>query len=155
MIEIEVPPLRQRRRTSFRWRGTSWRKRPPDLRIARLRLDATTLDYLTAYAWPGNVRELENAIERAAVFCKDGVIRPRTCLRGSLVRPAHRRLELRGSGQSLQEVERRHIQAVLESVGGNRRKAAQVLGISTATLWRRLKVEEVRSVFSQFSVGGR
>ncbi|MHB8972930.1 MAG: AAA-type ATPase lid domain-containing protein [Pirellulaceae bacterium] len=109
------------------------------LGMTRLRLDSTTLDCLSAYAWPGNVRELENALERAAVLCKDGVIHLEDLPVGivrSAYAPAGAPLR---SGRSLQEVEHRHILAVLESVGGNRSQAAQVLGISPATLWRRLK----------------
>ena len=76
VIEIEVPPLRQRREDIISLARHLVEKTAARLGIARLRLDATTLDCLSSYAWPGNVRELENAIERAAVFCKDGVIRP-------------------------------------------------------------------------------
>jgi two-component system, NtrC family, response regulator HydG len=137
VIEIEVPPLRKRREDIVSLARHLVEKTAARLGIARLRLDATTLDCLSSYAWPGNVRELENAIERAAVFCRDGVIRPEN-LPAGITRPAPASGPL-GSGQSLQEVEERHIQAVLESVGGNRRKAAQLLGISSATLWRRLK----------------
>ncbi len=139
VIEIEVPPLRERRDDIISLARHLVDKTAARLGIARLRLDATTHDCLTAYAWPGNVRELENALERAAVFCKDGVIRPEN-LPAAITRPAADDPGTAASGsQSLQAVARRHIQTVLASVGGNRRKAAEVLGISTATLWRRLK----------------
>ena len=109
------------------------------LGIARLRLDATTLDCLSSYSWPGNIRELENAIKRTAVFCKDGVIRPEN-LPAGITRPApDPRRGIADNHPSLLEVEGQHIQAVLDSVGGNRRQAPKCLGISRATLWRRLK----------------
>jgi two-component system, NtrC family, response regulator HydG len=139
VIEIEVPPLRKRREDIISLARHLVEKTAARLGIARLRLDATTLDCLSSYAWPGNVRELENAIERAAVFCRDGVIRPEN-LPASVTRPAPAPSgETPHSGRSLQEVEQQHIQTVLDSVGGNRRKAAHILGISSATLWRRLK----------------
>jgi DNA-binding NtrC family response regulator/predicted hydrocarbon binding protein len=139
VIELEVPPLRQRREDIVSLARHLVAKTAVRLGMTRLRLDATTLDCLSAYAWPGNVRELENALERAAVLCKDGVIRPEdlpTVIVGSAGSAAGER---QGGGQTLQEMERQHIQAVLASVSGNRGKAAQVLGISPATLWRRLK----------------
>ncbi|MHB8863343.1 MAG: sigma 54-interacting transcriptional regulator [Pirellulaceae bacterium] len=139
VIELEVPPLRKRREDILSLARHLVEKTAVRLGISRLRLDSTTLDCLSDYDWPGNVRELENALERAAVLCKDGIIRPED-LPSGIVRSAYASTGTPcGSGQSLQEVERRQIQAVLESVGGNRRKAAQVLGISPATLWRRLK----------------
>jgi len=138
VIEIEVPALRQRPEDIVPLARHLVEKTALRLRIPRLRLDATTLDYLTSYAWPGNVRELENAIERAAVFCKEGVIRPED-LPAAVSRRGPTPLSAESSRQSLREVEQQHIHAVLDSVGGNRRRAARILGISAATLWRRLK----------------
>jgi len=144
VIEIEVPPLRERVEDIlplvryFVERFSKKMKRP------QLRLDATCLDYLQAYPWPGNVRELENAIERAAVMCKDEVIRPED-LPPSVVEASSRRSE-GASGpvlsRTLAEVEAAHIQAVLERVDGNRSRAATILGISPTTLWRKLKQQE-------------
>ncbi len=137
VIEIEVPPLRDRPEDIVPLARHLVEKTAARLHIARLRLDSTAIDCLTSYPWPGNVRELENAIERAAVFCKGGVIRPEDLPAGIT---HHAQAALPGAvNRSLQEVERQHIQAVLDSVGGHRRRAAEILGISTATLWRRLK----------------
>jgi transcriptional regulator with PAS, ATPase and Fis domain len=144
VIEIEVPPLRDRPEDIVSLARHLVAKTARRLGLDTLRLDSTALDYLTSYRWPGNVRELENVLERAAVLCKGGVIRPEdlpvsvtgASVTGTGTTPPR---FAPGGGQSLQEVERRHIQAVLESVGGNRTRAAKILGISTATLWRRLK----------------
>jgi len=135
VIEMQVPPLRERREDIPSLARHLVEKTAVRLGMARLRLDSTTLDCLCAYAWPGNVRELENVLERAAVLCKDSVIRPEDLPTG-LAQSAG---QLSGSGRSLREVEHRHIQTVLSSVSGNRSKAARILGISPATLWRRLK----------------
>ncbi len=94
------------------------------------------LDALTSYAWPGNVRELENSIERAVALCRgsriDRVDLPRRIL--------ERRIETPSEGiPSLQTLERAHIMDTLEKVGWNRKRAAELLNISTTTLWRRLK----------------
>jgi two-component system, NtrC family, response regulator HydG len=88
---------------------------------------------LLAYAWPGNIRELEHALERACVVARDAVIDrddlPESLLVAGTAPPIH----------SIAERERRHVETVLASVGGNRRRAAAVLGISPSTLKRRLR----------------
>ncbi len=139
VIEIEVPALRNRREDIVSLARHLVAKTAARLGMDQLRLDSTALDCLNSYNWPGNVRELENVLERAAVLCRDGVIRPEDLPLGiaqTLSAPLHLQT---ASDQSLQEVQRRHIQAVLESVGGCRSRAAKILGISSATLWRRLR----------------
>jgi two-component system response regulator HydG len=108
------------------------------LKIPRLTLDATCLDHLHAYPWPGNARELENALERAAVVSEDGRIRPENLPPG-MRQPGTGRPLPGGERPTLADLERRHILAVLDETGGNRTRAARILGISTTTLWRKLK----------------
>ena len=99
-------------------------------------LDPRVLDALMAHDWPGNIRQLENSIERGAALC-----------RGNRIQVEDMPIRLReassaGEGatiQSLQEMERTHILSTLERVNGNRKQAAELLQISTTTLWRRLK----------------
>ncbi len=139
VIEIEVPALRNRREDIVSLARHLVAKTAARLGMDQLRLDSTALDCLNSYNWPGNVRELENVLERAAVLCRDGVIRPED-LPLSIAQTLSAPLHLQSaSDQSLREVQRRHIQAVLESVGGSRTRAAKILGISSATLWRRLR----------------
>jgi transcriptional regulator with PAS, ATPase and Fis domain len=111
-----------------------------------LRLDATCLDCLLEYAWPGNVRELENAIEHAAVFCRDNVILskylPSHILRKS--EPRDQQEETDSFHRSLADVEWDHIQRILSATNGNRAEAAKILGIGEATLYRRLRESEQR-----------
>ena len=94
------------------------------------------MDLLTAYAWPGNVRQLENSIERGVALCQSTEIRvedlPMRLKEESLVREGE-------TIHSLQVMERSHILNTLEQVGWNRKRAAELLQISTTTLWRRLK----------------
>ena len=139
VIEIEVPPLRKRQEDVVSLARHLVAKTAARLGLDKLRLDSTALDCLTSYTWPGNVRELENVLERAAVLCKNGVIHPED-LPANIAQAVEPHLPLPdGSGQSLQEVEQRHIRAVLDSVNGNRTEAAKILGISSTTLWRRLR----------------
>ena len=99
-------------------------------------IDDAAMDRLVGYRWPGNVRELENAIERAvALCCGDRISVDDLPLH---VREPKRLVPDTGI-QSLPGVERRHILETLDKVGWNRKRAAQLLQISTTTLWRRLK----------------
>ena len=139
VIEIDVPALRDRPEDIVPLVTHFAKKLSKRLDLPDLRIDASCLDYFRSYAWPGNVRELENAIERAAVLGGDGVIRlehlPRQMLDPDF---SGRHLDLT-TPRTLAEVELDYTRIILRSVGGNRRRAARVLGISTATLWRKLK----------------
>ncbi len=142
VIEIDVPPLRQRREDILPLARYFVKQLAKKLKLPDVRLDSTCLDYLQAYAWPGNVRELENALERAVVLCIDGVILPEH-LPPHIVHAHLAADESKlGPARSLADVEERHIRSVLKMVGGNRTRASKILGISTATLWRKLKRQQ-------------
>jgi DNA-binding NtrC family response regulator/predicted hydrocarbon binding protein len=139
VVEIEIPPLRNRKEDILPLARFLMKKLAKRLEIPKLQFDVSCIDYLQSYPWPGNVRELENAIERAAVFSTDGMIVPEnlppqvidqvTLKSGSAVR----------AEMSLAQVEREHILTVYRATGGNKTQAARILGISPVTLWRRLK----------------
>jgi two-component system, NtrC family, response regulator HydG len=139
VIEIEIPALRDRPEDILPLARYFVQKFSRQMKLPRLRLGAACIDLLQAYAWPGNIRELENAIERSAVLSRDDLILPEylppTVLYGS--RPA---APAGGASRALAHVEADHIQTVLRQTGGNRSRAARTLGISPATLWRKLKV---------------
>jgi two-component system, NtrC family, response regulator HydG len=138
VIEIPIPPLRQRRDDLLPLARHFTRLLAARLKMPRLRLDATCADYLLRYDWPGNVRELENAIEHAAVLSANNLILPEH-LPGHIVHAgATPQAATADRSRTLAEVERAYIQAVLESVEGNRTRAARSLGISPSTLWRKL-----------------
>ena len=141
VISVELPPLRARGEDVLRLARYFVEK-------AAVRMDRPTpvlnpgaLSLLRAYTWPGNVRELENAMERAVALCRDDEIRevdlPPT-LRKAQVSD---RVKFSGEGVelvSLDEIERRHITAVLAALDGNKTWAAKVLGLDRRTLYRRL-----------------
>lgn len=139
VVEIEVPPLRSRPEDILPLARLLIKKIAAKLKIRKLNLDATCVDLLLASPWPGNVRELENVLERAAVLSTDGLILPEH-LPSKFVNQAEvvsARSELYDG--TLGEVEQKYIQKVLNETGGNRTRAAKILGISPATLWRKLK----------------
>lgn len=99
---------------------------------------------LATYPWPGNVRELENVIGNACMMA-DGNLIDIEDLPERLRKPLHEDLGGNEIFLSLEEVQRRHVLRVLESVGGNKARAAEVLGIGRATIYQllsRMKPEE-------------
>jgi DNA-binding NtrC family response regulator/predicted hydrocarbon binding protein len=140
VMELRLPPLRERREDILPLARHFGERLKERLGLPRFVLDSTCLDALTAYDWPGNVRELENALERAAVLSEDGRIRPEH-LPAPVVR-RRSRPEIEGGNQTLESVEREHVEAVLGRCEGNRTRAARVLGVSPSTLWRKLQAWE-------------
>lgn len=110
------------------------------------------LALLHGYPYPGNVRELENAIERAVTFCREEDIAPHHLperMRANVARetPAGDGtgpplLVPDGALPPLKDIERRYIRYVLERTGGNKRRAAELLGIGRRTLYRRLGIRD-------------
>ena len=115
------------------------------------KVDPAAMGRLTEYTWPGNVRELENAIERACAFSEGGVIRasdlPPHVLHESGTPEKAPDSEWR-IGQPLDDFvrhqERRYIEMTLKFNAGSREKTASMLGISIATLYRKLDLKHHR-----------
>ena len=107
----------------------------PDEEAAQFSRDA--MDCMLAYAWPGNVRELENCVQRALAAAPAPLIQPPDLpphlARLASVEPAP------PAPTYLEQAERRAILEVLQLAGGNRVEAAQRLGVSKATLYRKLR----------------
>ncbi|HEY2106194.1 MAG TPA: sigma-54 dependent transcriptional regulator [Candidatus Binataceae bacterium] len=102
--------------------------------------DTGFLEALKAYPWPGNVRQLRNVIERALVVSSGPLLTTADLppeLRRS--RPGPPVLEVSIGDSSLEEVEREMINRTIEFAGGNKTKAAEMLGISLRTLYNRLE----------------
>ncbi|GAB5550363.1 MAG: sigma-54 dependent transcriptional regulator [Sandaracinaceae bacterium] len=104
----------------------------------RMAVTRDALDVLSGYSWPGNVRELENVIERAVVLSKDDQLTPDD-LPGQITRAERRAGDLTFSiGTPLEEIERRVIRATLDHTRGDKQLAAQLLGISARTIYRKV-----------------
>lgn len=139
VIEIEVPPLRIRQDDILPLAEYFIKRFRVKLGLPGLRLDSTCIDYLQNYSWPGNVRELENTMERAAILTPDAVIKPEYLPHFMTHGRTAVKVNTDPRSVSLQQLETEHIRTVLELCGGNRTKTAKTLGISAATLWRKLK----------------
>jgi DNA-binding NtrC family response regulator len=154
---IEVPPLRERREEILPLASAFL-----EATNASLRFDDEVVRCLEGYAWPGNVRELRNVVERASLLAREGVVRVEDLPREMLVRreeaperaavigarsfsppPADGEPSFEGGGlvssASLQDMERDRILEVLNTTRWHRNRAAEILGISVRTLYRKIK----------------
>ncbi len=137
VCHIHIPPLRERRRDILPLARHFLSKHASKNGKVVRTLDAEAAGRLHSYAFPGNVRELENLVA-SAVLVETG----ERLTAGSLS-PPESSGDRSGGWDSdllpLTEVEKRHIQTVLQAAGGNRTRTAQILGIGLRTLQRRLK----------------
>jgi two-component system, NtrC family, response regulator HydG len=143
VVELAVPPLRQRRADILPLARVFLAQVAGRTKARATSFTAKAAEQLQRYAWPGNVRELENAIERAVVMASGALIDV-----GDLpfeIANAAAGSWIAGDDRSLADVERGYILAVLEAHGGNRRKAAEQLQIGQATLYRKLAAYGVTS----------
>lgn len=141
VIQFHMPPLRERRDdipllVRYFLDGEAAareRKRPLEIHEDALKL-------LVAYDWPGNVRELQNALERAAVVVSGQKIRADDLPERVLETPAPKlvRNEEAPRNPTMEMIEQAYILWVLEAEGGNKTRAAEVLGIDPSTLYRKL-----------------
>jgi DNA-binding NtrC family response regulator len=108
-------------------------------------VSADAMAALMHYHWPGNVRELEHAVERAAILANGPSIRVR-----DLPPEVTHTSQTRGGDDTLDLTaqERVMIERALERFGGNRKKAAAALKISTVTLWRKMKQHGIQGPLS-------
>jgi DNA-binding NtrC family response regulator len=102
-------------------------------------MSSEALSILTQHSWPGNVRELENAVERAVALAKGNVILPSDLPPEVLGGEAPRPSGIIDDRPTLAELERRYIALVLGESGGNKKRAAERLGIDRRTLYRALE----------------
>ncbi len=140
VIALHLPPLRDRRddipllarHFLAKLAAESGEEAAPEL-------SEDTLEVLGEYDWPGNVRELENALERAAVVAGGKTIEPGHLPERVREAPTPRLIsEAPPPNPSMEVIERAYIQWVLQAEGGNKTRAAEVLGIDPSTLYRKL-----------------
>jgi two-component system response regulator AtoC len=142
-MPLYLPPLRARSREDMRETVraliSELRRGVPD---APHEVSAEALELIGSYPWPGNVRELRNVLERALLLARGT----------STVLPAHLPAEVRGAGddlsvphvsRTLAEVERAHIDRTLRAHSANRTRTARELGISRATLIKKIREYEL------------
>ncbi|MDA8128203.1 MAG: sigma 54-interacting transcriptional regulator [Betaproteobacteria bacterium] len=136
-IDVTLPPLRERASdlpalAAFLLKRLTGGQTP-------CRLDPDALAALVAYDFPGNVRELRNLLQQAVLSCRNGTIRA-SDLRLPRAAPA----APDAASASLRDMERAHLQSLLETHRGHRARVAAALGVTERTLYRKLKQYDLR-----------
>ena len=142
-FQIEVPPLRKRKEDIPPLIAQFVRQFSQQLGKPEPDISPDAFQKLLDYSWPGNVRELQNAIEYAVVLARQGMIGVKE-LPGEIQLPsALQQSELaampRSGVQTLDDVERTAILQALAECRGNKKKAAELLGIQRPTLYNKMK----------------
>ena len=139
VFALHLPPLRNRRDDVPLLADGFLAKAAAERGVEPKRLSPTALELLQEYGWPGNVRELENAMERAVILTPGAVIEATALPERVVTRRAEPLVtERQAVNPSLEAIERAYIMWVLQSEGGNKSRAADVLGIDPSTLYRKL-----------------
>jgi DNA-binding NtrC family response regulator len=145
VFPVEIPPLRRRRGDILVLADAFLERFAREMGRRGLHLSEQARRALLDHAWPGNIRELQNCLERATILCETGEIRPEH-LRLEAARGVPTMADVIDVSGTLAEVSRRAVAAAedaaiartLAVINGDRKAAAQTLGISLAALERRL-----------------
>jgi len=142
-FQIEVPPLRKRKEDIPPLIAQFVKEFSQQLGKPEPDISPNAFQKLLDYSWPGNVRELQNAIEYAVVLARDGLIDVKELPAEIQLPAALQQTELgalpRSGVQTLDDVERTAILQALAECRGNKKKAAELLGIQRPTLYNKMK----------------
>jgi two-component system, NtrC family, response regulator AtoC len=138
VFPVRMPPLRERREDIGPLADTLLARIAASLGRTRLRLGDDARAALLAASWPGNVRELANVLERSAILA-DGEEIGADDLSLLVEAPPPEAPAVAGSAGTMEDIERKAIERALAATGGNRRRAATMLGIGLRTLYEKLK----------------
>ena len=130
VIDINLQPLRERKEDIADLLRHFMTQLAPRMGVPPLHITPAQMDYLLQYDWPGNARELRNLVERSLILGELNV----SALYGVTSRST---TPVKAPTTDLQTLEKQHIQSVLDSVQGDKTRAAELLGISRRTLERR------------------
>jgi DNA-binding NtrC family response regulator len=142
-FQIEIPPLRERKEDIPPLVGTFLKRFAKELGKPEPEIAPEAFQKLMDYSWPGNVRELQNAMEYAVVLARKETITVKELPAEVQLPAALQQIERNSNGaagvQNLDDLERNAIIQALAQCHGNKKKAAQVLGIQRPTLYNKMK----------------
>ena len=134
VVDLSLPPLREHKEDIAELVAHFMAQLAPSLGVEPLQISPEEMRFLEQYDWPGNVRELRNLIERSLIL---GVLNV-SALYPSTTAPRSGQPGASGQPTDLHTLEKQHILSILESVHGDKTRAAQLLGVSRRTLERRV-----------------
>ena len=133
IFPISIPPLRERLEDLTVIIQDIF----TDLNSSQSQILPNVIKHLRSYSWPGNIRELRNVIERALILARNGSLTPEYFFGlGASACPV---ASNKGNITDLERFEGEHIKDVIRNFGGDKEKAAEALGVSRATLYRKMK----------------
>lgn len=142
-FQIEIPPLRERKEDVPPLVASFLKQFAQQMGKAEPEIAPEAFQKLLDYAWPGNVRELQNAIEYAVVLARNNLVNvkelPAEVQLPTALQKSEREGSQRNGLQSLDALERNAIIEALAQCHGNKKKAAQILGIQRPTLYNKMK----------------
>ncbi|BAO43363.1 sigma-54-dependent transcriptional regulator [Thiolapillus brandeum] len=144
VINIQLPPLRERTEDIPLLVQALLGRAAHKMERSIPHLDDDAIHKLQGHPWPGNVRELENVLTQALVQARDGNISADLIRFHETHREAPPDTEEHSPMQTLEEVEARHIQKVLDHTGGHKANSCRILGISRPALDRKIRKYELR-----------
>ena len=148
IFPLELPPLRERYEDIILLSEYFIKKFSLEIKKNNLSLNDKAKDKLMNYTWPGNVRELLNTIERAIIICEGDTISERDIILPEKSLPIIENFNLNGklkqvAAKATRMVEKTKIDQVLQEVGFNKTRAAELLGVSYKTLLDKIKEYEI------------
>ena len=138
VMEIIIPPLRDRKEDIPELAYWFFKKYTAKFEKEITSISHKAMTLLANYSWPGNVRELENSISRSIIMSL-GTILQADALPLEILQPSNGDPLIDLPVMRLDKMEKFLIKKTLKQTDGNRGKAAQLLGIDTSTLWRKMK----------------
>jgi two-component system, NtrC family, response regulator AtoC len=148
VVTITLPPLRERKDDIPLLANHFLQKFSEEYGKMISHVSPEAMEVLTRYGWPGNVRELENTIERALILSAHPIILPEDLPKKLLdassasgAEPVKKEGEPSDKPLSLKDVEKSYVMQVLRETKGNKTKAAEILGITRATLYQIIEKE--------------
>jgi two-component system, NtrC family, response regulator HydG len=145
VIGIRIPPLRERPEDIPALAEHFVRRFAIRLRRPVTGFTPGAMELLVSYAWPGNVRELANAVERAANLASGQLITEADLPAALTVAEAAATETVAASSSSGSSSERDRLLAALENARWNQSRAAEQLGMSRTTLWRKMREHRIES----------
>ena len=135
-VEIRIPPLRERTEDIPALVDHFLKLYCKKYKLATKRLSSAATKRLKAHSWPGNIRELQHTVERAVIMSEENNLQPHDFF---ISKPINKNALLSSDNLNLEDTEKILIRKVIDKHGGNITKAARELGLTRASLYRRIE----------------